>query len=329
MGLSNIQFANFEKSIRKIHIDKNSDYPMVTLGDGSYIVESKVSYGAYTNHILIGKYSSIAHDVKFVIGVNHDYKNVTMYPFILRCNHSEINGNQIIIGNDVWIGQNCTLMGGIRIQDGAVIGAGSVVANDVPAYSIVVGNPARVVKYRFDEPLIRKLLKIKWWHWSSEKIIKNKCFMTDCDAFVNQFYKKDECIGDTELMSLKKDGYKVYGMIPDFGEERNVWEGIVRRFLEQCTSLDKVALLLYIDASLDSDKFIEEITSWLDEAGREAPAVVIQDYADRLSYNHLNGLHAFITTREYASFYGIDYAAELSYQVLSGLDDWRFDSEEG
>ena len=79
----------------------------------------------------------------------------------------------MIIGNDVWIGDRATILSGVRIGDGAVIGAGSVVTKDVEPYSIVAGNPARPKRTRFDEETIKKLLEIKWWDWPVEKINDN------------------------------------------------------------------------------------------------------------------------------------------------------------
>lgn len=77
------------------------------------------------------------------------------------------------VGNDVWIGQNVTVLPGVHIGDGAIIGANSVVASDIPPYCIAAGNPCRVIKKRFDDELISHLEKIQWWDWSDEKINAN------------------------------------------------------------------------------------------------------------------------------------------------------------
>ena len=81
-----------------------------------------------------------------------------------------VKNPRIIIGNDVWIGQNVTVMPGVHIGDGAIIGTNSVVAKDIPPYSIAVGNPCRVVRKRFDDELIGLLLKLRWWDKSIEEI---------------------------------------------------------------------------------------------------------------------------------------------------------------
>ena len=80
------------------------------------------------------------------------------------------NPCQIIIGHDVWIGHGVKILGGVKIGNGAVIGTGAIVAKNIPPYAIAVGNPARVIKYRFDEETIKKLLAVKWWNWDLKKL---------------------------------------------------------------------------------------------------------------------------------------------------------------
>jgi virginiamycin A acetyltransferase len=78
-----------------------------------------------------------------------------------------------VVGNDVWIGQNVTVMPGVHIGDRAIIAVNSVVTKDIPPYHIVGGNPSRIIKKRFEDELINYLLEIKWWDWSAEKIFSN------------------------------------------------------------------------------------------------------------------------------------------------------------
>lgn len=126
------------------------------------------------SNLTIGKYCSISAGCKIFLGGNHRHDRVSTWL------HSDIkkdsitsNGN-VTIGNDVWIGFGATIMSGITIGDGAIIAADAVVAKDVPAYSIVGGNPAKLIKNRFPDDDIDFLLNLKWWEWTPEKIEKNK-----------------------------------------------------------------------------------------------------------------------------------------------------------
>lgn len=130
--------------------------------------------------LVIGKFCAIAKDVKFIMnGANHKVSGFSTYPFQIFGNGWEkvmpkegdlpYKGDTLI-GNDVWIGYEATIMPGIRVGSGAIIASKAVVTTDVPAYSVVGGNPAKVIKYRFDESTINALLGIAWWNWSAEEI---------------------------------------------------------------------------------------------------------------------------------------------------------------
>lgn len=125
----------------------------------------------------IGKYCSIAQNVIFDLGWHHNTAFITTYPlnvFFQELNHvkghPKSKGN-IVIENDVWIGEGSIIMGGVKIGNGAVIGAGSIVTKDVPDYAIVGGSPAKLIRYRFDKETIQELLKIKWWDWEEKDIV--------------------------------------------------------------------------------------------------------------------------------------------------------------
>jgi acetyltransferase-like isoleucine patch superfamily enzyme len=131
--------------------------------------------------LVIGKYCSIAAGATFLLGGEHNTDWVTTYPFGHHPawlslppvpGHPKTKGH-IIVGNDVWIGTEATILSGVVIGDGAVIGAHALVSKSVPPYSIVVGNPARVVKQRFDDTTIQRLLALKWWDWDVARIHLN------------------------------------------------------------------------------------------------------------------------------------------------------------
>lgn len=95
---------------------------------------------------------------------------------------------KIVIGSDVWIGRNAILFGGITIGHGAIIGAFSVLAKDIPPFAVVVGNPAIIKRYRFTEEQTAKLLKISWWEWNDEKIEENKEDFIDINKFLEKHF---------------------------------------------------------------------------------------------------------------------------------------------
>jgi virginiamycin A acetyltransferase len=97
--------------------------------------------------------------------------------------------NKIIIGNDVWIGDNVFLLGGCKIGDGAVIGSYSVVAGEIPPYSIAVGNPCKVIRSRFRQDQINKLLELKWWDWTEDKVRENISLL--CSDNIDRFLENN------------------------------------------------------------------------------------------------------------------------------------------
>ena len=153
--------------------------------NGAENFESHVThhYDFIGDKLIIGKFCAIAKGIEFIMnGANHRINSITTYPFNIMGNGWEKSAPSLselklkgdtIVGNDVWIGQNVTVLPAVHIGDGAIIGANSVVAKDIPPYSVAVGNPCEVKRKRFDEDLIEYLLQIKWWDWNAEKIFKN------------------------------------------------------------------------------------------------------------------------------------------------------------
>lgn len=132
-----------------------------------------------TSQLQIGKFCSIANDVKIFLDGEHEINNISTYPFgyfkdfKTQKRYVTKSKGKVIIGNDVWIGNGVTILSGVNIGDGAVIGACSLITKNIEPYTIVGGIPAKTIKKRFDDKTIEKLLKIKWWNWSDEKIQKN------------------------------------------------------------------------------------------------------------------------------------------------------------
>lgn len=140
------------------------DINKIKIGKNSYGSINVKMYGTDNENLIIGNYCSIASNVLFVLGGNHNYKTLTTYPFknkILNENNIEaISKGPIILEDDVWIGANSLILSGVRIGKGAIVAAGSVVTKDIPPYAIVGGNPAKIIKYRFNKDIIEKIIDI-------------------------------------------------------------------------------------------------------------------------------------------------------------------------
>ena len=140
-----------------------------------------MSWGSESK-LIIGSFCSVGAWVKVFLGGSHRVDWITTFPFShihedifpmeTKTEHPVSKGD-VIIGNDVWLGYEVTIMSGVKIGDGAVVAANSVVTKDVEPYSIVGGNPAKFIRKRFDDETIKHLLEIKWWNWDDDKIRDN------------------------------------------------------------------------------------------------------------------------------------------------------------
>jgi len=167
----------------------------ISAGNRTY-GQVNVRYHESGAKLKVGKYCSFADQVVFFLGGNHRTDWVTTFPFTELFEEAKgIKGHpatkgDIEVGNDVWVGTGALILSGVHIGDGAVIGAGSIVARDIPPYSIAVGNPCRVVKKRFDDATIERLLAVKWWDWPEERVVRMLPYLLNSD--IGLFLKRAE-----------------------------------------------------------------------------------------------------------------------------------------
>ena len=170
---------------REIYVKPTIRNPNILVGDFTYIADSEFErhvtnfYPWSRDKLIIGKFCQIASGVEFMMNdANHQMNAVSTFPFYTlegwemeppKAEDLPFKGDTVI-GNDVWIGQNAVILPGVRIGDGAIIGANSVVGHDVAPYTIVAGNPAKVVRKRFDDELIELMEKFRWWEKDVEEI---------------------------------------------------------------------------------------------------------------------------------------------------------------
>lgn len=190
--------AKFLKKARLAAIKNSFVHPSSKLESGTFFFESSMDrhsfcgYDCEVHHACIGAFTSIANGV-VIGGARHPMEWVSMSPVFYTgrdsikakfAEHILPDPKGVVIGSDVWIGRSATILDGVVVGHGAVVGAGAVVVKDVPPYSIVAGNPARLIRFRFDESVIQALLASEWWSFSDERLRGLGGSFNDVDAFV-------------------------------------------------------------------------------------------------------------------------------------------------
>ncbi|MDP2121720.1 MAG: CatB-related O-acetyltransferase [Hoeflea sp.] len=183
-----------------VHLNQVIDHPNITVGDFSYYSGlhtpadhaaeiAPYLYPGAPERLVIGRFCQIASGVRIITSsANHAMDGFSTFPFAvfspeLIGGYAAQVGDQrdTVIGHDVWMGFESVVMPGVRIGHGAIVAARAVVTADVPDYAIVAGNPARIIRRRFDAETIERLLAIAWWHWEVDKIERNVDGITGAD----------------------------------------------------------------------------------------------------------------------------------------------------
>ena len=192
-----IRLSKLKKEFRKKNQHNNAtienlcDISKIKVGKHTYGPINARTYGVENEGLDIGAFCSIADQVLFLLAGEHSYKFITSFPLKTKFDilkeecHSK---GKIKIGDDVWIGHGVIILSGVEIGQGAIIAAGSVITKDVPSYAIVGGNPAKIIKYRFNSEIIDELLKIDFNNIDEKYIQKN------LDLFYKEIKSKDDVV---------------------------------------------------------------------------------------------------------------------------------------
>jgi virginiamycin A acetyltransferase len=189
-----------DRHLPTVHLARAIDHPNIEVGDYSYYSDfepvedyaariAPYTYPGSPERLVIGKFVQIAHGVTFITSsANHPMRGFSTYPFAIFNPETmgayvdEVAGHgDTVVGNDVWLGYGATVLPGVTIGDGAIIGAKAVVSRDVPPYAVVAGNPAEVRRMRFDAATVEALLAIRWWGWDIERIERARPAIEGCD----------------------------------------------------------------------------------------------------------------------------------------------------
>lgn len=305
-------------------------FPLISLDTDSYIVGLEIQSGinfdleSGVHCIHLGKYCSLAERITFIVDLNHDYHSLIQgsvsFMDQTKVERRVPRKGSIFVGNDVWIGHGATIISGVRIHDGAVVAAESMVTKDVPPFAIVGGNPARIIGYRFEEEQRKELLEIAWWNWH----------LDDLNRFKNDFYLSIEEFTKKHIFKAREDWGKVIPFtkatehptvlfIPDMLSPFPLWKKVLDEYfsvprpnkelilylIPECVKAGKTSILInYLSQyeDHDSDVTIQEGIEGDDERGLFASA----DF--------------FVATRAEKMVRWIGYADYYQVKVLYGTD---------
>lgn len=338
-----ISSAPIDRSV-KHELEKGKMFCSMNIGKNSYMIEFNIYSRTLTNieigcqSIHIGRYTSIARGCSIIIDMNHDYNSLYqgLVPELSLLNKN-INylgqitkridrKGQLIIGNDVWIGMDVTIHGGVRIGDGAVVASGSNIVTDVPPYAIVGGNPAKIIRYRFSQEIIEKLRRIEWWNWSSSIIENRKEDMVgevlDFSLKYDKNNKKYKIKSREFIHRLKEQGGPLITYFMDFSDDYPVYTNVINSFLDNYRE-EKAELLLCYNPQNNRDKEKMCTIMKIIEQYKNILNVLIQyveinneDDEEKI----ISESDILITNRDIKTLNRISYADKYHVNILSGVD---------
>ena len=313
-------------------------FPLLILGkkvyldtDGVYVRTSIIGAGVipHVHNIHIGNYVSIATDVSFCVGSNHDVKALNL-SFGATEDSTEFNASdkgQILIQNDVWIGHGATIMGGVTIHNGAVVAANSHVVKDVPPYAIVGGNPAKIIKYRFSQDIIKKLQTIKWWDWTYEKIVANRKSLNTYQIadFCEKFYPealKNKVNVKAPSYAENLLGKRIYLYFIDVHTNFPLWQHVIEVFYKLHSNRNDVMVLAADENNLDGMDEIKSVVNNTVPPNKRTHFYFIDDLEDERAL--MSYADFYIANREPLTILRSEYADDYGVVILSAVDSCGF-----
>lgn len=291
---------------------------------------------AYHN-VHIGSFCSIGQNLTIYIGRNHDIKNIStgavdllarsIYPDYSKPASTFNQKSLVMIQNDVWIGDNVTIMPNVIIHNGACIAKNSHVVKDVPPYAIVGGNPAKIIGYRYSDVQIENLLKLQWWYWDIDTITKRIPFFDENpDSFYNNF-RSEKYESDIENLRKLKEKDHFFAFV-DYYEHYPACTRILDQFITKysTSSSHKLTLAIqeeYLDNTTEQAEFINNFKKIINTINslEQIYCTVELIYGTRSSLSTaFASCSDYAVSRTYDSVYFASLADTLGIRVFSGTD---------
>ena len=305
-------------------------YPVMTIGTDSYLVSADVNCEPDNNFsydFQIGRYSSIGPNQYILMDANHAYelpcqgRIKSNFPHAVRPLSRKCH---VYIMNDVWMGANCTILSGVTIGNGAVVAANSVVTRDVPPFSIVAGNPAKVVKYRFSDEQIKALSLIRWWNWSHEKVVECESELYgNIDSFIEKHIDDAKNgiarIQPVDIPRIEGATGKRFLYFPDFDQTYFTYLRVIGEFARSHhNKKDELLLIMKNDNGLPIRmRLLDSVFSNYDQYN-----CFVNIYSDTIQFEEalFANTDYYITNRNEDNIRHMDMAYQYQVGVLSAVD---------
>ena len=281
-------------------------FPLLSIDEDSYIVgaeiQSRLNFSVEQgcHCVSLGKFCSLAEDITFMIDMNHNYGAViqgeaAFLQGIELPDRARRKGS-IILQNDVWVGHGATIMAGVTLHNGCIVASDAVVTKDVPPYAVVGGNPAKIIRYRFDQAVIDGMQKIACWDWSRElRDLRKLDFVLTPSEFVAKYLPEaEERLSAIPTIPHESDRAIVL-FIPDVSEKFPLYPKVLRQFFAQ--NRQDVELLMYLSKRESSEKNIQTIENQLKKYENSDCYVTLQIGVDINEHALFEYADYFITTR--------------------------------
>lgn len=310
-------------------------FPFLSIDQDSYVVGIEVQSGinfdpeSGRHCILIGKGCSLADAITFMVDLNHDYNSVSQGEMSFLQGISRptriVRKGTIIIQNDVWIGHGATIMAGVTLHNGCVVAADSVITKDVPPYAVVGGNPAKILRWRFDEKTVEGIQKIAWWNWSPAlQYSRRNDFTMPVPEFIEKYLPEAETLLEKVNIAPRTcvREQETVLFIPDFSDPHPLYRKVFSQYFAE-DYLDR-KLLIYLPESDSIPDNIQTLETILQEYRERDCDVVLQTGETWDEHILFQLADYFITTRSRETVYRTCLADLYHVQILYGTDEPLF-----